>query len=62
MEEYHVPYRIVRPVAGKPLPFPVQVLPTTFLIDRRGNIANYYEGAVSENTLKANIDMLFAEK
>jgi len=60
VDEYRIPYRVVR--AGTQQSFPVQALPTTFLIDRRGRIANRYEGAVSEAALKANLDALLAER
>jgi thiol-disulfide isomerase/thioredoxin len=61
VRDYRVPYTIVRPTAGQPIPFSVQALPTSFLLDRRGRIAKTYVGAVSEAVLKTDIDALLAE-
>ena len=58
---FHIPYRIVRPETGQPLPFPVEALPTTFLIDRQGRLAKVYEGAVSGEMLTTDIDALLKE-
>ena len=61
VKEYKIPYAVVRPTAEHGLPIPVESLPTTLLIDRQGRVANAYVGAVSEATLKPEIEALLAQ-
>jgi glutathione peroxidase-family protein len=40
----------------------IQSLPTTFLVDREGRIAQRYFGAVNERTVREEVDRLQAER
>ena len=61
MAEYHVSYPILRPQPFSPLTSLVQALPTTFLIDRRGHIANVTVGALDEVSCRAEVQRLLQE-
>lgn len=57
-----VPYPILLPTATSPMVDAIQSLPTTFLVDREGRIAQYYFGAVNERTVREDADRLQAER
>lgn len=58
---YHVSYPILRPPPFSPLTSLVQALPTTFLIDRRGRIANVTVGALDTASCRAEVQRLLRE-
>lgn len=58
--EYKIPYRILRP-GNDPNVDGDMVLPTTFLYDKKGNLAKRYHGIVLESTLRSDIETLLAE-
>lgn len=63
VQEMGVSYPVVlAPANDTALPFPIEALPTTLLLDRRGGIAKRYVGAVSEATLTADLDRLLSER
>lgn len=41
--------------------YSVMAIPSTIIIDKDGNIANYYQGAISESVLKKELDALLGE-
>jgi len=58
--EYRVPYPIL--LSGPPAPGgPVQALPTTFLIDRRGRVADAVVGALDEASFRRELERLLRE-
>ena len=59
--DYHIPYPILLPKPFSPLTAVVQSVPTTFLIDRRGRIAQAYVGAVEEGSLRRELERLLRE-
>ena len=59
--EYHVPYPILLPRPFSPLTAVVQSVPTTFLIDRRGRVAQAYVGEVDEGSLRRELERLLQE-
>lgn len=56
-----IPYPILLPPASSPFADSIQNLPTTFLLDKEGRIAKEYFGAVSETTVRRDVDSLLAE-
>lgn len=58
---YHVSYPILRPPPFSPLTSLVQSLPTTFLIDRRGRVANVTVGALDAASCRAEVQRLLRE-
>lgn len=60
-ERYDVPYPLLvgRPLAGAPPP--TTVLPTTFVIDRRGRVRMRHEGLLLEPALRPALRTLVAE-
>jgi cytochrome c biogenesis protein CcmG/thiol:disulfide interchange protein DsbE len=61
IREYHVPYTVAMPGEDSPITAAVEALPTSFLIDRNGRVAKVYAGAVTERTLRSDIDGLLSE-
>ncbi len=61
IDRFHVPYTVVMPPQDSPITSAVEALPTSFLIDREGRAAQVYTGALSERSLRADIDRLLAE-
>jgi thiol-disulfide isomerase/thioredoxin len=60
IDEFRVPYTIVVPSENSPINH-VDALPTSFLIDRDGRVARVYIGAISERTLRLDINRLLTE-
>ena len=42
--------------------YDIQALPVSYLVDTRGRIAATYVGLIDEDNVKANINMLLAER
>ena len=61
VSSYHVPYPILLPRPFSPLTNTVQAFPTTILIDRQGRVANAFEGALDEATLRPQLERLLSE-
>jgi len=59
--DYHIPYPILLPKPFSPLTAVVQSVPTTFLIDRRGRVAQAYVGEVDEGSLRRELERLLQE-
>jgi peroxiredoxin len=59
--EYRVSYPLLLPKDNS-LASGIESLPTTFLIDRQGRVANVFVGAVSERTLRQAVENLLAER
>ena len=57
---YGIGYPLLTPTPA--LASQINSLPTTLLVDRRGNVARVYRGAVSERTLRRDLEQLLAEK
>ena len=57
-----IPYPILLPTASSPLVNAIQSLPTTFLVDKEGRIAQRYFGAVNESTVRLDVSRLEAER
>lgn len=58
--EYRVPYPVL--LSGPPAPGgPVRALPTTFLIDRQGRVADVTVGALDEPSLRRALERLLRE-
>ena len=58
---YHVPYPILLPKPFSPAAEVIQALPTTFLIDRRGRVANTTVGALDEASFRRELERLLRE-
>jgi peroxiredoxin len=58
VEKYRIPYPVLLPTSDFKLADAVDSLPTTLLIDRQGRMAKAYVGAVSEQTLRGDIEQL----
>lgn len=61
VSSYHVPYPILLPKPFSSLTDTVQAFPTTILIDRQGRVANAFEGALDEATLRPQLERLLSE-
>lgn len=61
VSSYQVPYPILLPKPFSPMTNAIQLFPTTVLIDRQGRVANAFEGALSEATLRPQLDRLLSE-
>jgi len=59
--EYHIPYPILLPSDASNLTM-IESIPVTLLYDRQGRLAKRYVGAVSETTLKRDVEQLLAEQ
>lgn len=59
---YHISYPILRPQPFSPLISLIQALPTTFLIDRQGRVANVTVGPLDEDSCRAEVQRLLREK
>lgn len=62
VREYGVPYPILMSRERINMTLIPRTIPVTILIDRQGRIAKRYEGAVSESTLKQDVEKLLAEE
>lgn len=62
VQEYAVPYPILMSRERINMTLIPRTIPVTYLVDRQGRIAKRYEGAVSESTLKQNIEELLSEE
>ena len=56
-----MPYPVLLPSGSSPLVDAIDALPTTFLVDKEGRIAQQYVGAVSEKTVRGDVGRLQAE-
>jgi cytochrome c biogenesis protein CcmG/thiol:disulfide interchange protein DsbE len=61
VEAYHIPYPILLPRPFSPVTNLAQVLPTTYLIDRQGRIANATVGPLDESSLREELRRLLRE-
>ncbi len=61
VEKYKMPYQILLPGGDPNAGAGGMALPTTFLYDKRGNLAKKYTGMVLESTLKSDIELLLGE-
>ena len=61
IDAYHVPYPILLPTPFSPITNLAPALPTTYLIDRQGRIANATVGTVDESSLRMEIQRLLQE-
>ena len=59
--EYHIPYPVLLARPFTPLSDAVQSVPTTFLIDRQGRIANITVGAIDEASFRRELERLLRE-
>lgn len=60
-KRFHVGYALLLPPPGARLVKQIDLLPTSFLLDRHGRIARSYVGAISESTLTADVNLLLQE-
>ena len=58
VRKYDVPYPILLPGAGARLMPSVETLPTTFLIDKQGQLAALYSGAMEESVFRQDVEKL----
>ncbi len=58
---YHVQYPILLPRPFSPMIEVIQALPTTYLIDRQGRVANVSVGALDEESLRREVTRLLKE-
>jgi thiol-disulfide isomerase/thioredoxin len=56
-----LPYAVLLPAGPSPLADAIDALPTSFLVDKEGRIAQAYFGAVSEKTVREDVGRLQAE-
>ncbi len=61
VEKYKIPYQILLPGSDPNVSPEGIALPTTFLYDKKGNLAKKYTGIVLESTLKSDIEELLSE-
>ena len=61
VEAYHIPYPILLPRPFSPVTNLAQALPTTYLIDRQGRIANATVGPLDESSLREELRRLVGE-
>ncbi len=62
MAEYRISYPILLPSGTSNLTMMIESIPVTLLYDRRGRVAKRYVGAVSETTLRRDVEQLLAEQ
>ena len=60
--EYHIPYPILIPSNVSNLTMMIESIPVSLLHDRQGRVAKRYVGAVSDATLKRDVDLLLGEQ
>ena len=58
---YHLPYPVLLPKGFSPVTDVVQAFPTTYLIDRRGRVAQTHVGALDEASLGRELERLLKE-
>jgi len=58
---YGIPYPILLPTPGSPIPSSVQAYPTTLLIDCQGRVAVGFEGALDAKSIKPVLEGLLKE-
>lgn len=61
VKDQGIPYPILIPQDESPLLSTVDTIPVTLLIDRQGRIARRYEGAVTRDELKTDLERLLPE-
>lgn len=61
VRRFRIPYPILLPNESLPLASAIDSLPTTLLIDKQGRVAKTYQGAVTEDVLAADIELLLGE-
>ncbi|MGH9596139.1 MAG: TlpA family protein disulfide reductase [Edaphobacter sp.] len=62
VEEFRVPYPVVRPERMSQMEYGLAGVPTTVLVDKDGRVAKTYVGAVREADFKADVETLLAER
>lgn len=60
--EYHISYPILFPSNASNLTTTIESIPVSLLYDRQGRVAKRYVGAVSEATLRRDVEQLLAEQ
>ena len=60
--EYHISYPILLPSNAANLTTMIESIPVSLLYDRQGRVAKRYVGAVSEATLRRDVEQLLAEQ
>ena len=58
---YHIPYPVLLARPFTPLTDAVQSVPTTFLIDRQGRVANVTVGALDDSSFRRELERLLRE-
>jgi cytochrome c biogenesis protein CcmG/thiol:disulfide interchange protein DsbE len=61
VRQYGLPYAVLVPDANFQLANDIDSLPTTLLIDRKGRVAKVYVGAVGEDQVEGDLDVLLKE-
>jgi cytochrome c biogenesis protein CcmG/thiol:disulfide interchange protein DsbE len=61
VEEFHVPYPVVRPERMSQMEYGLAGVPTTILVDKQGRVAKTYVGAVREADFRTDVEELLAE-
>jgi peroxiredoxin len=62
VNQFQVPYPIIEANTSAAPVSAIESLPTSFLLDRKGRIANKYMGAVTESELARDVEALIAEQ
>ena len=60
--EYGISYPVLLPGAGTASMLPGASLPTTFLIDKQGQLVTVYSGAMEEDVFRNDVERLLAER
>jgi thiol-disulfide isomerase/thioredoxin len=60
VESYRIPYPMVLATTGQ-LPVETETIPVTLLVDRRGKVAQRFDGAVDPRELSAAVERLLGE-
>lgn len=61
VKDYNIPYPILMPGTDSEIPFDVEAIPTTYIIDREGNVVETYVGARPKSEFAAGIDAALAQ-
>lgn len=61
VERHNVTYPVLVPGTGSSMVRPIAMLPSTFLVDRDGRLAAFYQGAVDEALLRRGVEELLGE-
>jgi cytochrome c biogenesis protein CcmG, thiol:disulfide interchange protein DsbE len=62
VNDFGVPYPVVRPERLSQMEYGMEGVPTTVLVDREGRIAKTYVGAVREADFATDVETLLAER